>query len=129
MAKAKAKKAGRRIGGRTAALAAAGIGIAAAAAAAVLLSSPYGKPVRKNLAKAVSDIRRSLAPRVAKAKRLTRETYHELVRTAVRQYRTGKNMTQKDVDLLVRHLQGFWKDIIAQKKTSAPKRAARRTSR
>jgi len=111
------------------------VGTALGGALGVLFAPKSGKETRKDIRRAYHDVSKDVAARAKEAGKMTRQTYDQIVDTAVSEYQRVKEMTDEQVDALKTRLKEEWDSQQEQSQSSqedeeqTTQSSGRRTSR
>ena len=74
----------------------ASVGILAGVIAGILLAPKSGKETREDLAKYIHEMKNKIAEEIAKAEKITKESYNTIVEKIVKLYEVEKKITKED---------------------------------
>ena len=87
------------------------LGVLLGTAAALLLAPQSGKKTRKEIQKMARDLSHAVTKQIDKTKKLTQESYNELVDQSVTEYKKGKKMAETAWKKISADLKAQWNDV------------------
>lgn len=92
-------------------VAGASVGAVAGAIAGVLLAPKAGKETRSDIAKKIEEIKSKIPPELAKAGRVTKEIYSEIVGKIIREYERDKKIAKSEVKEISQKIDDSYEEV------------------
>jgi len=90
----------------------ASVGVIAGAIAGVLFAPQSGEETREDIAKYLHEMKEKIAEQIAKAGKMTKEKYDEIVDKVVRIYEAEKKITASDAADIKKRLENNYQEIM-----------------
>lgn len=106
----------------------AGVGVLAGVIAGILLAPKSGKETRADIANYMHEMKDKIAKELAKAGKVTRETYNGIVEKIVKVYKLEKKITKEDAEDIQKKLDNNYDQVVKvleSKKAKEVKKAAK----